>query len=172
MTTGSPGDPFGGPDLMPVWAIWREDRLWFSSAKGSRKVLNLAGEPRCTLSTEDPLEPIVVQGRARQITDRGALETMLAAENAKYGTDYGLVWSTHPPAASLRKLPSGYLHWIRLTSRAHQRVHVRTEDGLNDVRARPSSPSPGLAAQRGISHQIHRGQMFNRRQPAGARSRH
>ena len=52
--------------------------------------VELAGEPRCTLSTEDPLEPIVVQGRARRITDRGALETMLAAENAKYGTDHGL----------------------------------------------------------------------------------
>src|SRR5580692_10982356 len=82
--------PSGAPHLMPVWAIWHEERLWFSSAKGSRKALNLAGEPRCTLSTEDPLEPIVVQGRARQITDRGALETMLAAENAKYRTDYGL----------------------------------------------------------------------------------
>jgi hypothetical protein len=75
---------------MPVWAIWHEDRLWFSSAKGSRKALNLAGAPRCTLSTDDPLEPIGVHGRARQITDRGALGTMLAAENAKYGTDYGL----------------------------------------------------------------------------------
>jgi general stress protein 26 len=82
--------PSGAPHLMPVWAIWHEERLWFSSAKGSRKALDLAGEPRCALSTEDPLEPIVVQGRARQITDRGALETMLAAENAKYGTDYGL----------------------------------------------------------------------------------
>jgi hypothetical protein len=67
-----------------VLAIWHKDMLWFSSAKGSRKALNLAGEPRCTLSTEDPLEPVVVQGRARQITDRGALETMLAAENAKH----------------------------------------------------------------------------------------
>jgi general stress protein 26 len=82
--------PSGAPHLMPVWAIWHEERLWFSSAKGSRKALNLADEPRCTLSTEDPFEPIVVQGRARQITDRGDLETMLAAENAKYGTDYGL----------------------------------------------------------------------------------
>jgi hypothetical protein len=30
-----------------------------------------------------------VAGRARRVTDPGALAAMLAAENAKYGTDYG-----------------------------------------------------------------------------------
>jgi general stress protein 26 len=82
--------PLGVPHLMPVWAIWHDEKLWFSSANGSRKALNLAGEPRCTLSTDDPLEPVVVQGRAQRIIDSEALETMLAAENEKYGTDYGL----------------------------------------------------------------------------------
>ena len=81
--------PPGVPHLMPVWAVWHEGRLWFSSANGSRKARNLAVEPRCTLSTDNPLEPVVVQGRARRVTDRDALSAMLAAENAKYGTDYG-----------------------------------------------------------------------------------
>lgn len=80
----------GVPHLMPVWAVWLEGRLWFSSSNGSRKVRNLAREPRCTVSTENPLEPVVVQGRARQVTDRGALSLMLEAENAKYGTAYGM----------------------------------------------------------------------------------
>ena len=82
--------PSGPPHLMPVWAVWHEDRLWFSSANGSRKARNLAREPGCTLSTDDPLEPLVVQGWAQRITDRGVLESMLAAENAKYGTAYGM----------------------------------------------------------------------------------
>jgi hypothetical protein len=41
------------------------------------------------LSTDDPLEPVVVGGRARRISDHAALERMLAVENTKYGTDYG-----------------------------------------------------------------------------------
>ena len=82
--------PSGAPHLMPVWAVWQEGGLWFSSANGSRKARNLAGESRCTLSTDDPLEPVVVAGRAGRIRDRAALEWMLAAENAKYGTDYGM----------------------------------------------------------------------------------
>jgi hypothetical protein len=82
--------PAGVPHLMPVWAVWHEGRLWFSSANGSRKARNLAREPRCSLATADPLEPVVAQGRAQRVVDIGALAHMLAAENAKYGTAYGM----------------------------------------------------------------------------------
>jgi hypothetical protein len=82
--------PSGAPHLMPVWAVWHDDRLWFSSANGSRKARNLATEPRCTMSTDDPLEPVVVQGRPERVIAQEQLERMLAAENAKYGTDYAI----------------------------------------------------------------------------------
>jgi hypothetical protein len=42
------------------------------------------------VSTDNPLEPIVVQGRALRVTGRDALAAMLEAENAKYGTSYGM----------------------------------------------------------------------------------
>lgn len=80
----------GAPHLMPVWAVWHQDALWFSSANGSRKARNLVAEPRCSLSTENPIEPVVVHGRARRVTGTDELSAMLAAENAKYGTSYGL----------------------------------------------------------------------------------
>lgn len=79
----------GAPHLMPVWAVWRDGALWFSSSNGSRKARNLEAEPRCTISTEDPREPVVVRGRARRVTDRDALTAVLESENAKYGTAYG-----------------------------------------------------------------------------------
>ena len=79
----------GAPHLMPVWAVWLDGRLWFSSASGSRKARNLAAQPRCSLATEDPVEPVVVHGQAERATDRRQLLAVLAAENAKYGTDYG-----------------------------------------------------------------------------------
>ena len=80
----------GAPHLMPVWAVWKAGTLWFSSSNGSRKARNLAGEPRCSLSTDDPREPVVVHGRTVRVTDPDALAAMLAAENAKYGTSYGM----------------------------------------------------------------------------------
>lgn len=81
--------PAGAPHLMPVWAVWHQDVLWFSSANGSRKARNIASQPRCSLATADPLQPVVVHGRARRVTDPRELSAMLAAENAKYGTSYG-----------------------------------------------------------------------------------
>lgn len=80
----------GAPHLMPVWAVWQDGRLWFSSANGSRKARNLGDQPRCTLSTEDPLEPVVAEGQVERVAEQTELERMLRAVNAKYGTDYGM----------------------------------------------------------------------------------
>jgi PPOX class probable F420-dependent enzyme len=81
--------PQGAPHLMPVWAVWHADLLWFSSANGSRKARNLTADTRCTVSTDNPQEPVVVHGLAERVTSPGALAAMLAAENAKYRTSYG-----------------------------------------------------------------------------------
>ncbi len=82
--------PDGAPHLMPVWAVWHQGQLWFSSGNGSRKARNLAVQPRCSLATDNPLEPVVVHGRAGRVTGRAALAAMLEAENTKYGTAYGM----------------------------------------------------------------------------------
>jgi general stress protein 26 len=75
---------------MPVWAVWHAGALWFSSSKQSRKARNLAADPRCVLITEDSQNPVVVEGKAELLTSRTDLETLLAVENAKYHTEYGM----------------------------------------------------------------------------------
>ena len=82
--------PDGGPHLMPVWAVWLDDALWFSSSNGSRKVRNLRADGRCSVATSDAAQPVVVSGVAQVVTDPAALRRMLDAENAKYGSDYAI----------------------------------------------------------------------------------
>jgi general stress protein 26 len=82
--------PDGRPHVMPVWAIWHAGALWFSSSKSSRKARNLAGDPRCVLTTEDSQNPVIIAGEAELLTAVGDLETLLAIENAKYQTNYGM----------------------------------------------------------------------------------
>jgi general stress protein 26 len=82
--------PDGRPHIMPLWAVWYQGALWFSSSKKSRKAQNLAADPRCVLTSEDPMNPVVVEGMAELLTDRRDLETLLREENAKYATNYGL----------------------------------------------------------------------------------
>jgi len=80
--------PDGRPHVMPVWAVWTNRTLQFSSSKQSRKALNLANDPRCVLSTEDSQNPVVVEGVAELVRERADLEAFLAATNAKYATSY------------------------------------------------------------------------------------
>jgi nitroimidazol reductase NimA-like FMN-containing flavoprotein (pyridoxamine 5'-phosphate oxidase superfamily) len=79
----------GLPHLMPVWGVWLDDLLWFSSSNGSRKARNLSVQPWCSVATDNPLEPVVVQGRAQRVRDPDELAAMLETENSKYGTSYG-----------------------------------------------------------------------------------
>ncbi|HWF81524.1 MAG TPA: pyridoxamine 5'-phosphate oxidase family protein [Streptosporangiaceae bacterium] len=80
----------GEPHLMPVWAVWMADALWFSCANGSRKTRNLRADGRCSLATDDAAAPVVVQGVAEVISDIAELHRLLDAENTKYGTSYGI----------------------------------------------------------------------------------
>jgi nitroimidazol reductase NimA-like FMN-containing flavoprotein (pyridoxamine 5'-phosphate oxidase superfamily) len=82
--------PDGRPHAMPVWGMWHDGALWFSSSKQSRKSRNLTADSRCVVTTEDTQNPVVVEGTAELITSPEDLATMLALENAKYSTDYGI----------------------------------------------------------------------------------
>lgn len=82
--------PDGEPHLMPVWAVWMADALWFSCSNDSRKTKNLRADGRCSLATDDAAAPVVVQGVAEVVCDPAELRGLLDAENAKYGTDYGI----------------------------------------------------------------------------------
>ena len=77
--------PDGRPHVMPVWGVRLGGRLWFSSGMRSRKARNLAWEPRCTLTTDDARNPVVVEGVAEQVTDPVGIEAFVGAVNAKYG---------------------------------------------------------------------------------------
>jgi PPOX class probable F420-dependent enzyme len=80
-------DADGQPAVMPVWGSWMDDAVWFSSGPRSRRARNLARDPRCTITTDDPLEPVVVEGTASRVSDRAAVEHFTARCNEKYETD-------------------------------------------------------------------------------------
>jgi len=80
-----PGHP---PHVMPVWGVWLDDALWFSSGLRSRKAKNLAGDARCTLTTDDSVDPVVVQGVASRVVEPTMLRAFADALNAKYATSY------------------------------------------------------------------------------------
>lgn len=76
----------GTPHLMAVWAAWTGDGLAFSTGRGTRKARNLAGRPRCSISTESAREAVVVEGVAEELRDRSLVERADAAYVRKYGS--------------------------------------------------------------------------------------
>jgi hypothetical protein len=78
--------PDGRPHVMPVWGVWDERALWFSSAAGSRKARNLSANEGCTVATEDGVEPVVVEGSAGVVTDPEAIRRFVTLINTKYET--------------------------------------------------------------------------------------
>lgn len=79
--------PDGRPHSMPVWGIWLEDRFYFSSGRQSRKIRNLAANPRCVVGAEPADKLMVVEGIAQEVTDRGLLRRFADAYAAKYEWD-------------------------------------------------------------------------------------
>lgn len=98
--------PDGQPHAMPVWGAWLDGALWFSTGGRSRKRRNLAHEPRCAMTTQDPEQPVLLQGTAEIVRDAGPIETFLAATNAKYGTQIGIDFLDPDVNATVRVAPS------------------------------------------------------------------
>jgi hypothetical protein len=82
--------PDGRPHVMPVWAVWDAGCLWFSSSLGSRKARNIDVEPRLTVTTDNALEPVIVEGSAERVVTLEARTRFIGLSNAKYGTDYSV----------------------------------------------------------------------------------
>ena len=90
--------PDGRLHAMPVWGIWEGWALWFSSGGASRKSRNLRSDPRCVITTDNAVEPVVVEGSASLVTDTQSLSAFLEHMNEKY--DAGMVMDFLDPAVN------------------------------------------------------------------------
>jgi hypothetical protein len=81
-TTG----PDGRPHAAPLWAVWHDGAIWFSTGGSTRKVRNLATEPACTVTTESTTEAVIVEGRAGRSDWKTSGVLQIYA--AKYGTGF------------------------------------------------------------------------------------
>ncbi len=80
--------PDGRPHVMPVWGMWDDAVLWVTCSSQSRKTRNLAGDPRCCVTTEDAADPVVLEGTAQIVTEPALRQRVIDLMNAKYGTEY------------------------------------------------------------------------------------
>jgi Pyridoxamine 5'-phosphate oxidase len=74
----------GRPHAMPVWGLWVDDAIWFSTDPTSIKGRNLHARPDVVVHLESGDEVCVIEGRAIRVEDRAALTDFDDRYDAKY----------------------------------------------------------------------------------------
>lgn len=97
--------PDGRPHAMPVWGVWDDASLLFSSGGRSRKVRNLRTDPRCVVTVQDTTDPVVVEGTAAFETDPAVLARTIELINVKYATSYAVEFLDPAVNATVRVRP-------------------------------------------------------------------
>ena len=59
----------GSPHVTGMGAVWVDGAFWFVTGERTRKALNLARDPRCTLAVSMREFDLSVDGEAQQVTD-------------------------------------------------------------------------------------------------------
>jgi nitroimidazol reductase NimA-like FMN-containing flavoprotein (pyridoxamine 5'-phosphate oxidase superfamily) len=77
-------NPDGSPHAMPVWGLWFEDGVAFSTARSSRKGRNLIERPSVKIHLESGDTVVILDGSVEEMTDRAQLERMADAYEKKY----------------------------------------------------------------------------------------
>jgi pyridoxamine 5'-phosphate oxidase-like protein len=75
----------GRPHAMPVWGLWLERAVWFSTDGDSLKGRNIDANPDVVVHLESGDEVVILAGRAERVTDQATLEPVLDAYDNKYG---------------------------------------------------------------------------------------
>lgn len=77
-------DADGAPHVTPVFAVWSGDAVCVASNPATRKSRNLLARPGCAVTGDKGRVHLVVEGTARRLVDRSALEQASDAFRATY----------------------------------------------------------------------------------------
>ncbi len=98
--------PDGRPHVTPVWGAWVDGAVWFSCGPNSRKARNLDRDPRCSITTDKPSEPVVLDAVVERIPGRETAQRFAEISTAKYEVEYSVdffasnaLFAAHPMSA-------------------------------------------------------------------------
>jgi PPOX class probable F420-dependent enzyme len=76
--------PDGRPHAAPVWGVWVDGRVVFSTSRSSRKGRNLAANPRVAVHLDSGDDVVILEGVAEEVTDRDLVARVAVAYADKY----------------------------------------------------------------------------------------
>jgi Pyridoxamine 5'-phosphate oxidase len=98
--------PDGRPHIMPILGLWLDSAFYFITGETTRKGKNLAGDPRCVITTSSTTLPaldLILEGEARQVADDARLQRVAEAYGSTMGWPLevrdGAVFGPNAPTA-------------------------------------------------------------------------
>ncbi len=76
--------PDGRPHAMPVWGIWLDEMLYFSTNPASRKGRNLAANPNAVVHLESGDDVVILEGIVEEVMEPPLLVRFADVYEAKY----------------------------------------------------------------------------------------
>jgi nitroimidazol reductase NimA-like FMN-containing flavoprotein (pyridoxamine 5'-phosphate oxidase superfamily) len=76
--------PEGRPHLMPIWCVWHENALYFSTDPTSRKARNFTLNANVSVSTDGAGASVIIEGSVWIVDHRKERELIAKAYAAKY----------------------------------------------------------------------------------------
>jgi hypothetical protein len=68
--------PDGRPHVAGIGALWVDGKYYFTSGAGTRKSRNLAERDDCAISVKLPDLDLIVEGKAKKVTDEATLKQL------------------------------------------------------------------------------------------------
>src|SRR5579859_4720463 len=69
----------GSPHVTAVGAVWLDGTFWFQTGTRTRKGLNVARDPRCSIAVSIRDADLVIEGDAARVIDRDAVARLAKA---------------------------------------------------------------------------------------------
>jgi nitroimidazol reductase NimA-like FMN-containing flavoprotein (pyridoxamine 5'-phosphate oxidase superfamily) len=95
--------PDGRPHCCPVWGVWLDDAVYFSTARATRKGRNLEASRDAVIHLESGDEVVIVEGRVEEVPSDEPVDRVADPYEQKYGL--------RPPLAD----PGNVLYALRPT---------------------------------------------------------
>jgi pyridoxine/pyridoxamine 5'-phosphate oxidase len=98
----------GRPHAMPVWGLWLDDAVLFSTDPGSVKARNLAARPDILVHLESGDDVVILEGKVERVAGTDLPGGFVDAYDAKYGHR---IDPSDPAFGFYRLRPSTVLAW-------------------------------------------------------------
>lgn len=110
-------NPKGKPHVRPIFCVWLEDSIYFTSSPDAQKGKNIEVNSHCSICAAGKTLDVIIEGEVQRVTDQAALEKVRQLYKDKYDwpiTVEGDAY-TAPYAAPSAGKPPYALYQITLT---------------------------------------------------------